>query len=61
MEVKAPPGYTRDGDQFELFVPTEVEAPWGGKSARVLTKVAQLFSLGAPPAGGLRDLFDPPA
>jgi len=57
LELLAPKGATRDGDQLEMFVPRWVQQePWSGKSPRVLTRASQLFSLGAAPAGGLRDL-----
>ena len=45
------------GDQLELELagPGRVwREPWEGMSPRALTKVAQMLSLGAPPAGGLR-------
>jgi len=54
-ELVAPRHFTRDGYQFELFVPAEVEVPWGGKSPRVLTRAFEKFSFGAPPPRGLRD------
>ena len=46
----------RDGDQFELELSGPGRAyyePWGGKSPRVLTRVAKAVSLGAHPPGGL--------
>ncbi len=52
-ELTAPRNYTRDGEQYELFVPMWVVEPWGGKSPRVLTRAWEKFSLGAHPPGGL--------
>ena len=52
VELVAPQGFTRDGDQLEMFVVAEVEEPWGGKSPRVLTRAFETFSLGAHPPGG---------
>ncbi len=49
---------SRIGDQLELELAGPGRAwlePWEGKSPRGLTKTAQKFSLGAPPAGGLPD------
>ena len=47
---------SRDGDQLLLFSSREMgELPWRGGSARVLTRVAFSFSVGAVPARGLRD------
>jgi len=46
-----------EGDQFELELLGEGRAwyePWGGMSPRGLTEASKLFSLGAPPARGLR-------
>ena len=39
----------------------DVLVPWEGKSPRVLTKAFRMFSLGALPARGLRDLVGVPA
>ena len=44
-------------DQLSLELagsPGEVVLPWGGQSPRELTSAFKRFSLGAPPAGGLR-------
>ncbi len=54
-ELLAPKGFTRDGNQLEMFVPTLVELPWRGQSTRVLTRVFSMFSVGTPPPRGLRD------
>ena len=35
--------------------PKPLALPWKGRSPRVLTSAFKKFSLGAPPAGGLRD------
>ncbi len=46
-----------DSDQLELElddVRLEARLPWGGVSPRELTGAFKRFSLGAPPAGGLR-------
>ncbi len=48
---------THVGEQLELELggPGLLwREPWDGKSVRGLTKAAKMFSLGAPPAGGLR-------
>ncbi len=44
----------RFGAQLELFGLHAIELPWEGQSARGLTRSSKLFSLGAPPARGLR-------
>ena len=53
VELVAPKGYTRDGDQLEMFSPEEIDGePWRGQSPRALTGAFQRFSLGALPPGG---------
>jgi len=47
-----------DCDQLELFFPRKyvvIPEPWEGQSPRGLTRPHRTASLGAPPAGGLRD------
>ena len=56
MELVAPEGTTRDGDQLVFLISRSCEAPWSGQSPRVLTRMFRKFSLRAFPAGGLRDL-----
>ncbi len=49
---------TSDSDQLELELMGRGlpwREPWSGKSPRVLTEAYEKFSLGAPPARGLRD------
>ncbi len=55
VELVAPEGYTRDGSQLEMFITRQLELPWSGQSARVLTKSFQKFRLGPPPPWGLRE------
>ncbi len=52
VELVAPRGFTRVGDQLEMFSPVLVEEPWSGKSPRVLTKAFERFRLGPHPRGG---------
>ncbi len=55
VELVAPEGFTRDGEQLELCMPVRMLPPWSGQSARGLTRVAETLRLGPTPAGGLRD------
>ncbi len=53
---------SRVGEQLELELAGPGRSwnePWAGKSPRVLTKVSQVFSLGAPPLGGLPRMSRP--
>ncbi len=52
VELVAPKGFTRDGEQLDMFVPMRRREPWSGQSPRVLTKAFKTFSLGAHPPGG---------
>ena len=52
MELVAPEGYTRVGDQYEMFVPMSMREPWSGQSPRALTKAAQILRLGPHTRGG---------
>ncbi len=53
----------RDPRQLEMFTRAEMvgdrRLPWGGVTPRLLTRGAKCVSLGALPAGGLRDRRHP--
>jgi len=56
MAVKTWRSSLRIGDQLELELAGAGRVwrePWGGRNPRGLTKSAEMFSLRAPPAGGL--------
>jgi len=56
--VKMPGASPPDSEQLNLFHPwcyVVIEDPWGGRSARSLTKVAEQYSFDATPPWGLRE------